>query len=109
MLDYLRGKVDWSAHSLGKELAGIMDDLAHSQVTNFDLALFCDENVLKFDIPMDDAHLVKVLDSTCERCKNFPEFLLRKRFFFVPSIPDSLVRKGFTFAKSPLDAYSITM
>lgn len=66
-----------------------MNDFTHSKVTNFDFALFCDENVLKFYISVDDAHFMKVLNSTCEMYKNFPEFMLRKRFFLVSSIPDN--------------------
>ena len=86
-----------------------MNDFTHSKVTNFDFALFCDENVLKFYISVDDAHFMKVLNSTCEMYKNFPEFMLRKRFFLVSSIPDNLNSWGFTFEKSPRDAYSITI
>ena len=49
------------------------------------------------------------LDSICNRPKDAPQFKLRKRFFFIPSLFDYL-REGIgTFEKSPRAAYYITI
>ena len=72
MLYNFRCEVYWSSHPLRNELVGIMNYFAHSQVPNLDFALLRDENVLQFEVSVDDAHLVKIFDSIDQRSKNSP-------------------------------------
>ena len=86
-----------------------MNYFAHSQVPNLDFALLCADNVLQFEVSVDDAHLVKIFDSIDQRSKNSPQFLLRKRLLLHSPLSYNLNREGSTFDISPLEAYSITM
>lgn len=55
MLNYLRSEIDGSTYSLGNQLSGVLNDFAHSKVSNFDFSLLGEKNVLQFKISMDDA------------------------------------------------------
>lgn len=109
MLDDLRSEVDRSAHSLRNELGWVLNDLTHAKIPDFDLPLLGHEDVLQFEVSMDDPHFMQVLDCVGEGYEDVPEFLLRKGLFLGPALPDDLSRRKGTLAKSPLAAYSMTM
>ena len=98
VLDDLRSEVDRSADSLRNELGWVLNDLAHAKIPYFDLPLLGHEDVLEFDVPVDDPHFMQVLDGVGEGHKDVPEFLLRKWFFLGPAFPDDLSRRKGTLA-----------
>jgi hypothetical protein len=109
VLDDFRGEIDRRAYSLRDEFCRILDNFAHAEVSNFNFPLLSKKNVLKLEISVNDSHLMQILDSICNRPKDAPQFKLRKRFFFIPSLFDYL-REGIgTFEKSPRAAYYITI
>lgn len=51
-----------------------MNDFAHAQVSYFNLSLFCEKNILQFDVSVDDAFLMQVFDCVDESGEYVPEF-----------------------------------
>lgn len=58
MLDDFGGEVGRRAYSCGDEFWGVVNDFAHAQVSYFDLSLFCEKDILQFDVSVDDAFLM---------------------------------------------------
>lgn len=109
VLDDFRGEIDRRAYSLRDEFCRILDNFAHAEVSNFNFPLLSKKNVLKLEISVNDSHLMQILDSICNRPEDVPQFKLRKRFFFIPSLFDYLREGMSTFEKSPRAAYYITI
>ena len=58
MLDYLRCEVSRCADSCWYQLIRILDNFAHAEISNLNFPILSHENVLKFQISMDDPFLM---------------------------------------------------